>query len=154
MNLTRALILIAGFAALTVSCRRDDAALRPAAPDESPVYLFHRDYGCEQNAPARRSAAATAGLVDHTWKNDTLGLTIRFNYICCSSFADSFASNTDRIDIRSTDTATDHCRCICNYYKDIYFYYPSGNPVRVVFSLQPWPPSPVEVLVDTLLRVH
>jgi hypothetical protein len=144
----------AALAALAFSCRRDDAALKPTPPAGPPVYLFHRDYGCEQNAPARRTASGRACLADHTWKNDTLSLTFRFNYICCSAFADTFSSSAQGIAILSTDTSTDHCRCMCEYCKDAVFEYSSGDPIRIVFRLQPWPPSPLEVLVDTLLLIR
>jgi hypothetical protein len=139
----------------TAGCRKNPSGYTSAPrADGVPVYLFHRDYGCEQTALLKKIRLADDRLADSAWKNDTLYFTIRFGAICCSAFDDAVSADTGRIEIVSRDIATDHCRCMCVYYKDFAFLHPAKTPVRIVFSLQPWPPLPRETLIDTLLQIQ
>jgi hypothetical protein len=161
--------------------------------DGVPVYLSHRDYGCEKEIPLGKVRLPDDRLESFSWKNDTLSFTIRFGYVCCSVFSDSVSVYTGRngpplhkrlgtfppvaaaprasgqpgqhedsgmpsgaatIEINGRDIAADHCRCMCVYYKDFAFLHPAGTPVRIVFSLQPWPPAPNETLIDTLINIQ
>ncbi len=140
---------------LTSDCRKNPSGFSHGIKgDEAPVYLSHRDYGCEQPLPPQKIRTVDDRITDFAWKNDTLFFTIRFGAICCSAFDDSVSAGMDRIEISSRDIASDHCRCKCVYYKDFSFLRPSKTPVRIVFSLQPWPPSPRETLIDTLLQIR
>jgi hypothetical protein len=140
---------------LISACRKNPSGYASALRgDGVPVYLFHRDYGCEQTVPIEKVLLVDDRLADFAWKNDTLSFTIRFGAICCSAFDDAVSADTGRIEIVSRDIATDHCRCLCVYYKDFAFLHPAKTPVRIVFSLQPWPPLPRETLIDTLLQIR
>jgi hypothetical protein len=135
-------------------CRKNPSAFKTEPKtDGAPVYLSHRDYGCEQSLPLYKIRDVDDGITDSSWKNDTLSFTIRFDYICCSAFGDSVAAGNGRIEIFSRDIALDHCRCMCVYYKDFTFLHPAKTPIRIVFAIQPWPPSASETRVDTLLQI-
>jgi hypothetical protein len=141
------LVLISG-------CRKNPSGFKPESKtDGLPVYLSHRDYGCEQSLPLKKIRAVGDGIEEFSWKNDTLEFTIRFGYICCATFEDSVFIDSGRIEIASRDIALDHCRCLCVYYKDFAFLHPAKTPVRIVFTLQPWPPSLSETRIDTLLQI-
>jgi len=139
----------------SAGCRKNPSSYTASTgADGTPAYLSHLDYGCEQALTLRKIRSLEDRITDSSWKGDTLFFTIRFGAICCSAFEDSVTVDTGRIEIDSRDIASDHCRCMCVYYKDFSFLHPSKTPVRIVFSLQPWPPSPRETLIDTLLQIQ
>jgi hypothetical protein len=139
---------------LISSCRKNPSGFTSGTKaDGVPVYLSHRDYGCEQLLPLNKIRLIGDSITDFSWKNDTLSFTIRFGYICCAAFDDSVVAGNGLIEIASRDIASDHCRCMCVYYKDFAFLHPGKTPVRIVFALQPWPPSARETRVDTLLQI-
>jgi hypothetical protein len=135
-------------------CRKNPSGFgSPTPSDGAPVYLSHRDYGCEQSLSLNKIRLIGDGIADFSWKSDTLSFTIRFGSVCCAAFDDSVVTGKDRIEIFSRDIALNHCRCMCVYYKDFSFLDPGKTPVRVVFALQPWPPSAREIRIDTLLHI-
>jgi hypothetical protein len=140
---------------LISDCRKNPSGFTHGMKaDGVPVYLSHRDYGCEKELPLSKVRLLDDRIEAFSCENDTLSFTVRFGYVCCSAFSDSMSADTGRIEIDSRDIATDHCRCMCVYYKDFVFLHAAKTPVRIVFSLQPWPPSPNETLIDTLLNIQ
>jgi hypothetical protein len=148
-------VVLLGIQIVFVSgCREKSSGLRPdSKTDGVPVYLSHRDYGCEQSLTLDKIRLIGDGITESAWKSDTLSFTIRFGYICCAAFDDSISAENGRIEISSRDIASNHCRCMWVYYKDFAFLHPAKTPVRIVFTIKPWPPSAGETRVDTLLQM-